>query len=214
MLRLIVILLIAALSAGCGRYAEVDEGQQASAWKSYQHAQTGLQSWDMHARAVLQLEGEIYHLGIRWQRNSSGYNLVLEAPFGQGVFRIDARPAALDPFVLRLPNGQRFMNSSTEALLDEVVGWSIPVSGLEYWVRGIPDPAGIYSHRFEDMRLKSIKQDGWNIDYLDYFENSELTPLPRRLKLERDKISLKLVIERWQAAEQNLVSDDIFPVFD
>ncbi len=172
-----------------------------------------MQSWDLHARAVLKLKAEVYNIGIRWQYDARHFMLLLEAPFGQGVIRIDS---TLDGgYHLRLPGGRIFSNDSPERLLDEVVGWSLPIGGLEYWIRGLPRPDSDYSHSVDNGgRPRSIRQDRWSIDYLDYFAMPVEAQLPRRITLQREELTLKLVIERWQQSEAGPTPPGLFPEFN
>ena len=119
--------------AACGR--PTDDPQQPTAndlWQNQQAAANRVREWNMYARAVLKLEGEAYNIGIRWQRlPDDGFMILLEAPFGQGVFRIESnRPGV---YRLLLPDGQYFENTTAEALLEDAVGWSLPISGLDFW---------------------------------------------------------------------------------
>jgi len=209
--------VLVAVSA-CSRYGNLgDDSLAQSLWTLQQASAAEVTQWNLYARAALRLEGEFYNIGIRWQRHDDGrFLMLLEAPFGQGVLRIDA----LGPgeFRLRLPDGQLFVNNTVEALMEDVVGWSLPFSGLDYWVRGLPSPDADYRHRLNSAgRAQSIRQDGWDIAYLDYFTEVDEPPLPRRLKLSNDTVSLKLVIERWQLAPSDArdASDaGLFPSFD
>ena len=159
---------------------------------------------------MVRLEGEAYNLGIRWQQKSGQFIILLQAPFGQGVIRIES--ISDDEFRLSLPDGRVLHDNSPEALLEQVIGWSIPISGLEYWIRGLPQPQSEFSHRFDGAgRTRFIKQDSWSIDYIDYFVSPDL---PRRLKLTFDQILIKIVIERWRAADIDEVPSDLFPEFN
>ncbi len=201
--------------AACARPAGVSDAAARAVWEAQQQLLRGVDRWDLHARAALRLEGEAYQVGIRWRRGPEHFTLLLEAPFGQGVIRIDALP--FGGYELGLPDGQRFAGDSPEVLLEEVTGWSLPVDGLEYWIRGLPRPDSDYRYRSDgDGRARWIRQDDWSIDYLAYFGDDVAASagLPRRIDLERDEISLRLVIERWQAAELDAPSPDLFPDFD
>jgi len=170
--------------------------------------------WDLYARAALRLQGEAYNISLQWQREADDrFEMLLEAPFGQGVLRIEA--SGPGRYRLSLPDGQVVTNSSVEALLDQVVGWSLPISGLDYWVRGLPDPRSVSSHLLDSAgRAQSIRQDGWDITYLDYFADSARPALPRRLSIANDQLTLKLVIERWQKTPAAASDADLFPSFD
>jgi len=162
---------------------------------------------------VVRRPGESYHVGLQWKQEGKGLLMLLEAPFGQGVFRIDT--VADGGYRLELPDGQVFENSSPEALLDAVFGWSMPISGMYYWIRGLPRPGSDYLDSLYDSgRTRSIHQDRWSIEYREYFEDGPDPRLPRRMDLERDDIRIKLVIERWQQAEVEQQPIDLFPEFD
>jgi outer membrane lipoprotein LolB len=210
---LAVVLL--AMSA-CSRYGQLaDETTAEGLWAEQQAVAAEVTQWNLYARGALRLEGEAYNIGIRWQRYADGrFVMLLEAPFGQGVLRISA--TGPEQYSLRLPDGQLFENSSAEALLLDVAGWSLPIDGLDYWVRGLPHPDSVHSLRLDSAgRAQSIRQDSWDIVYRDYFSKLDEPSLPRRFSLTNDKVTLKLVIERWQQAPAAAASDaDLFPVFD
>lgn len=202
--------------AGCSQFTVLSEEQRAQAqalWASQQQVMAKYNDWDMHSRAAIKLEAEAYNIGIRWQRDPDSFMMLLEAPFGQGVFRIDSKPG--EAYRLRLPDGRVFENLTAEALLEDVIGWSLPISGLDYWIRGMPRPGSAYSHRVRaDGRTRSIKQDQWKISYLDYFEQQEDRRLPRKIELVNDTITVRLIVERWQPAEQVDSRSDLFPEFN
>lgn len=213
MIRLIIIATALLAFSGCSRLGGIaDETAAQQRWQARQQALRAVERWDIHARAALRLEGEAYQIGIRWQRTEQDFTLLLEAPFGQGVIRIDAVAAN---YRLLLPDGRSFVNDSPEALLDEVLGWSLPIGGLEYWIRGLPWPGSTYAQRNDSAgRSLSIRQDRWTIRYLDYFDADGGPALPRRLNLARDQLALKLVIERWQPIASEDSPSDLFPVFN
>lgn len=214
MIRFIILAAVALATAGCSQLgSRTGDPQAEQLWGARQQAAAAVDSWDMRARAALRLKGEAYNINLSWRRAPDRFNLLLEAPFGQGVFRIAGGTDG--SYRLRLPDGQVFVNSTPEALLEDVVGWSLPIAGLEYWIRGMPQPGGDHSRRIDAQgRARSIRQDRWDISYLDYFETRPEPQLPRRIKLARDELSLKLVIERWQAADAEQAPSDLFPEFN
>ena len=213
--RRILLVAVALAISGCsGLGGLTDDSREQRLWAEQQTAAGAVREWDIYARGALRLKGGDYNVGIRWQRDIGGrFMMLLEAPFGQGVFRIDA----IEPGVyeLLLPDGQLFANSTAEALLQDVVGWSLPISGLDYWVRGLPRPDDSYSRRVDSGgRARWIYQDGWDITYLDYFDAADKPALPRRLRLKGETVTLRLVIERWQPAQLESDDADLFPSFN
>jgi len=213
--RTIFFAVVLLATAACSRNGNLgDDALSQNLWAEQQAVAAGVTQWNLYARAALQLESGFYNIGIRWQRHDNNrFTMLLDAPFGQGVLRIDA--LGPEEFRLRLPDGQLFVNNTVEALMVDVVGWSLPISGLDYWIRGLPYPGDDYRHRLNSAsRAKSIRQSGWDIAYLDYFDEVGEPPLPRKLTLASEEVTLKLVIERWQQASSDASDADLFPSFD
>jgi outer membrane lipoprotein LolB len=212
--RFLFLACTAVAIAGCSQFGGLADEQQAQElWAARQQELLDFDAWNIHARAAIRLKGEAYNIGLRWQRQAENSMILLEAPFGQGVFRIETSMGGT--YRLRLPDGRVFENSTAEALLEDMIGWSLPISGLEYWIRGIPRPDSAYSHHLDQGgRARSINQDQWAIGYLDYFVGQEDPQLPRRVKLVSETVTLKLIIERWQQPEIDERPADLFPVFN
>lgn len=207
--------MLAALTlAGCARQGGlVDEAVVERRWAAHQKAMTDYRTWDLHARAVVRHYTEVYNVGLQWKQDTGQFVMLLEAPFGQGVFRIDRDPGG--NYRLLLPDGQLFVNRTPEALLEDVFGWSLPIGGLRYWIRGLPRPGSEFRDRLNDSGLaRSIHQDSWSIEFREYFDNAGEPRLPRRLNLARDDFNIKLVIERWQQSEAVHPDADLFPEFN
>jgi len=156
---------------------------------------------------------EVYNVGLQWRQEAQQFVMLLEAPFGQGVFRINNDDQG--GYRLLLPDGQQFENRTPESLLEDVFGWSLPISGLRYWIRGLPRPGSEYRDRLNDSGLaRSIQQDRWSIEFREYFDDGSEPRLPRRINLVRDDLSIKLVIERWQQSAADHQDSGLFPEFD
>ena len=190
-----------------------DSVTAAERWDKHQLSAAARDQWDIQARAVVRLQGEAYNLGIQWREHQGERLILLQAPFGQGVIRLEAAPG--QQYRLSLPDGRVLRDHSPEALLESVIGWSIPVSGLHYWIRGIPSPGKPYSHRLNDAdNARQIKQDQWTIEYKDYFAPDQGLALPRRIELTYDQILIRMVIERWQSASFEETPETLFPEFN
>jgi outer membrane lipoprotein LolB len=192
--------------------------QSHNAWARHQTELAEIDSWEIHARSAIFVDQKVYQVGINWQRQQERFTLVIEAPFGQGVFRVESYTVGeeSEPVMLTLPDGQIYRDDSAEALLDRVFGWSIPVSGLEWWIKGLPQGEDDYSfHLRGDGRLKSLQQDGWKVNYLEYFgAQSVAQGLPKKMYLKHQELAMKLVIERWHQHESKLEAPVLFPEFD
>lgn len=214
MIRTLVFAAFALAAVGCSQLGSMSGDPRAEQlWNARQQAAAEFDNWDLRARAALRLKGEAYNINLSWKRAPDRFSILLEAPFGQGVFRITSGSDGV--YRLHLPDGQQIVNSTPEALLEDAVGWSLPIDGLEYWIRGMPQPGGNYFRRIDaEGRARTISQDRWDISYTDYFDTEPEPQLPRRIKLAREELSLKLVIEHWQPDPGEQAPSDLFPEFN
>ena len=192
-------------------------------WDLRQQQLEPINEWEIHARAAIlvkneQLEDKVYPVGINWSRQQERFSMVIEAPFGQGVIRIESNRSIDDDkqFKLTLADGKYRLGPTPEALLEDLLGWSIPVSGLKSWVKGLPEPDVDYSYElYGTGQLRSLRQDSWLINYLAYFPaDQQPQSLPRRMYLKHKSLGIKIVIERWAKLEAVIEPESIFPDFD
>ena len=137
-----------------------------------------------------------------------GDEILLLSPLGQTLAQIRLDP---DGAYLTTSEHQSYYAPDVESLTEQVLGWRLPLMGLQYWVQGINSPATSAEMDVDrDGRILAMRQDGWNIDYLDYFPMSmSSAPVnaeepfqaragqPRLLRLKRGGLQIKLVIDAW-----------------
>ena len=187
-------------------------------WAQYQLQAGRVQRWHLHGRAAIFVNDEVHNVGLNWENQEDYFIMTLEAPFGQGVIRIETSTQAVNSRVkLSLPDGRTVYGESAEATLREVTGWSIPVSGLVYWIKGLPQKNDPVSYDLNgDGRLNFLLQNGWRVNYLDYFDVADTAKgLPRKIYLKRDNLALKIVIDSWQKPEVSSGENpELFPEFN
>ena len=85
--------------------------------------------------------------------------------------------------------------------MQQQLGWSLPVSNLLWWVRGLPAPYSKSQLQLDsNSLLTELKQDQWLIEYLSYRTENGLQ-LPERIKLSGAGLNITLVIKEWQARQ-------------
>jgi len=133
---------------------------------------------------------------ISWRHEAASDELLLMNPFGQGVARI-ARSDSL--VTLTTSDKKAYQANDVETLTEQVLGWRLPFAGLSDWVRGRA-AAGTPSQSRRDglQRLSELRQSGWLIEYLEY---AGASGLPLRLRLSREDIDIRLVLDEWRAAQ-------------
>ncbi len=212
-----IFVVVALLLSACSTTSKIPVTPKTQKdWVQYQLEAGRINSWDLHGRAAIFVDDEVHNIGLNWRHNQDEFLMVLEAPFGQGVFRLESSRETDLPVKLSLPDGKAIYAETAEAALQSIVGWSIPVSGLESWIKGVPQKSTDYRHALNgDGRLKSLWQNGWRINYLEYFKfKGAEKGLPKKMYLKHGRLALKIVIEHWQKPELTTGNAELFPDFN
>ena len=152
-----------------------------------------LNTWQVQGRMAVIENNESWPASVHWGQAQDHYSVELIGPLGQG--RISVRGNAEQ--VELVTEQERLHASDADALLTEATGLHIPVSGLKYWIRGIPDPnSQARLVRDGQGRIVRIEQNGWRIDYPNRIQVQGID-LPKRIQAQQDKIQVKIAITEW-----------------
>jgi outer membrane lipoprotein LolB len=125
---------------------------------------------------------------FQWHENDDTILLTLLNPLGQTLANVKSSPSEA---VLELPNHKPQIAAHLDELMQQTLGFALPVSHLRYWLRPSPAPSSSANVSTDphNGRLVKIQQDGWTIDYLAYADahltdkNSSLSSAVKRLTL-------------------------------
>ena len=95
---------------------------------------------------------------------------------------------------------KRYHGADVEALTRQALGWELPVTRLQYWVRGEAAPGSVPQdvERDAEARISALRQDEWRIK-LERYPADQHAGLPRRVDLDRGgNQSIRLVIDAWR----------------
>lgn len=200
--HLVVIGLITLLSGCAGLIShESLQGQGDPAqWQAHKQQISALDAWQISGKVGIRAprgEGKTASgsATLFWLQRQGYYDIRLSGPLGRGAARLTGRPGDV---TLEVANQGRYQADSPEALLDEQLGWKLPVSHLVWWVRGLPAPDSKSILTLDSTsHLARMEQDGWQVEYLSYAEQNGYW-LPDRLKLHGHDLDVTLVVKDWQ----------------
>lgn len=86
-----------------------------------------------------------------------------------------------------------------EGLMQKAIGWSLPVSELSMWLKGMPaQNAGPYHAEYDEYgHLILLEQSGWVLHYCVYKRYHKDLDFPRVLTMKRPGFSVKIVTRDW-----------------
>lgn len=198
MLRQFIAIALLALLGGCTSFTsrEAIEGQgNAAQWKAHKTQISALDAWQINGKVGIRAPKDSGSGTLFWLQRQDYYDIRLSGPLGRGAARLTGRPGAI---LLEVANQGRYEAESPEALLEEQLGWRLPVSHLLWWVRGLPAPDSKSRVTLDaNSQLARLEQDGWQVEYLSYAEQNGYS-LPERIKLHGENLDVTLVIKDWQ----------------
>ena len=138
--------------------------------------------------------GRVHPPGLVAEASTPSDEILLLTPLGQTAARIyrDDKSATLD-------NGDKhYQDVDAEALMKQVLGWHLPLDGLQRWVLGLPanhTPAQI--ERDSNGHIAVMHQDGWEMRYTHYAD-SRPDSLPTRVQLIHEDLKVLLLMDEWE----------------
>ena len=198
MFRHVLVFSLIALLAGCAGLTsrEAVEGRgDRQQWQAHKARVAALDGWQINGKVGIRAPKDSGSGTLFWLQRQDYFDIRLSGPLGRGAARLTGREGNV---MLEVANQGRYEAESPEALLEEQLGWRLPVSHLLWWVRGLPAPGSKSRVTLdENSHLARLEQDGWKLEYLSYAEQKGYR-LPERIKLHGTDLDITLVIKDWQ----------------
>ncbi|MCZ6525494.1 MAG: lipoprotein insertase outer membrane protein LolB [Gammaproteobacteria bacterium] len=192
----VITICLALMITGCTTQQQVPDDIKAAKWQLHMEQVYQLNAWQLKGRIAVQMHKDGWSASLLWQQDSQGYFLRLIAPLGRGVYELTGSENKVE---LQMQEGNTLTAKDPEALLKESLGWHFPLSGLSYWVRGVPQP-GVKLESFvldRNGRIADMSQSGWQISYLQYSNITDYH-LPKKIVMHNEKLKIRLIIKDWQ----------------
>lgn len=179
--------------------AHVPESQPLNlSWPQRQPALMALTSWQFRGHVIFKMPKNKLSANIFWQQQSpQAYHVMLFGPLGFSAVELNGQA---DQVNLKDSHGRVYHSSNPESLMMEQLGWSLPVSSLYYWVRGLPAPGAITDVQYDAFhRIALLKQQGWEMHFISY-TRVQWMELPTEIIFEKESFFMRLTVEddSWQ----------------
>lgn len=157
----------------------------------------GINTFSLTGRVAVKLEQRGYSAKLSWRHAAAGDRLRLLSPVGSVIAELEADASGA---ILTTGDKKVYRSGNVQALTREVLGWDLPLEGLQHWVVGRAEPEIPVQAEERDVRgrLTRLTQNDWRISFLDYAGDSAL---PARMVLAYDHLNLRLIIDRWDLTE-------------
>ena len=164
-------------------------------WQNQRALLEETNDWQLRGRVNVRYQNESYTPRIQWQQQEDNYKIRLWGTFNAGNTVIIGEPK----FVTMEHDGEIITAKTPEELVLDNLGYELPISYLEFWVRSLPAPGSDAELIFSDHnQLSILRQDGWEVTYSDMRQFDGVI-LPRRVEITRatNDIRLRFVGLSW-----------------
>lgn len=189
---------LSVLISACGNLHQreaLDFGGDPAAWQAHRQSVQPITHWTLQGKLGLRSARESGSGTLYWRQELDTYDIRLSGPLGRGATRLSGDSGGV---LLEIAGQPPVSASSTEQLLEEQIGWRLPVEHLLWWVRGLPSPGSPSRLQLDtDSRLARLTQAGWVVEYSRYQTIGDVT-LPQRLQLSGHDVLLTLVVTQWE----------------
>ncbi len=155
---------------------------------------TSLDNWTASGKLGVKSGSRAKAVNFKWENRGNIFNIKLHGAMGFGSSSLSNQNGIVE---LKTKDGIR-RSESAESLLQNLLGWTVPVDGLRYWIKGIPSP--VSEIELQEMNpsgeLARLHQQGWQIHFQKYQQINGLT-LPRKIVAKRDQLKLTIAIKNW-----------------
>jgi len=191
--KIILILSITLSIQACSVFST---SNQAPVLNGSESAISALENWHVKGKVGVKTGNDGGSVFLQWQQNQQNFNIQLHGAFGQGALKIDGDNKAVQASSKKLGT---VMAASPEELFYQQFGWEVPVSNLQFWIKGLPANTSPVVQQHRDTasgRLTYFVQDGWTVNISSYQTvNGYL--LPKKITLEQPGIRVVLALSRW-----------------
>ena len=163
-------------------------------WQQRRLALEKVQRWKIDGAFSIRQPNNSSIANYEWQQSGKTYNIRINSSLGIYSVVIAGKPGRI---TLRRSDNKSFSARSPEQLMQQQLGWRLPLSNLFYWLRGLPAP-GKYQPRFGRYgHLVNLQQQGWHVQFSQYVTVNGVD-MPRILQLQSGNLTVRIAIKHWK----------------
>ena len=197
-LLLIVLLMLSACSEKPAITKSDIDPELEILWQKRQSELQTIKQWVLTGRIAVKTEQDAWTASIKWEQGDEQSRLRIVAPF-HGIYEIKRQGSN---FILITPEKEFLITDEPESVMQENLGWSLPITALESWIIGLPanniSIEGRSLNKF--AQLTTLRQSGWLVEMTAYKSNNKTT-LPGKLIVQNDNAKITVLANQWSGVK-------------
>lgn len=162
-------------------------------WIARQYTMQQLKQWRAEGRAAILAQNGGGQISFDWRHSGQDQVLSIKTPLGQNALQLTINQGGV---TLIDHEGQVLQGDDAESMLQQTLGWSLPLASMRAWLLGLPASAEDSYTLDAQGRPLTLESRGWSIDYKRYGEVGNYS-LPNKLELRHSQLTLRLVVDQW-----------------
>jgi outer membrane lipoprotein LolB len=157
------------------------------------------QAFDLLGRVLVTYSGGALTANLRWEHGAAEDQIWLMTPTGQTLaYIVNSGEGA----TLTRADQKQYRAASVEALTRQALGWALPLSLLQYWLKGEPAPGPVSGiERGADGPPIALTQNDWRVKFT-YHTEGDMSGKVRRLDLSDGPNEIRLVVDTWRDTKE------------
>ena len=186
------LLVLAMLVVGCAGPARQEPAPQN--WQEQLSRLSSLEHWKMQGKMAFRNADRSESASISWLQHREHTQVRLSGPLGVSATTISSDGEVIE--VKQAKETRHYSVSDTSRIYADT-GIELPLQGLPYWLKGLPDPnADVDQQEFLQGQLKQLVQSGWTISYEQY-KPFERFLLPTKINMKHADTQVRLIMRQW-----------------
>lgn len=151
-----------------------------------------VEGFSVNGRVSIRYSNGADYIRFSWQADQTAKHIQIYTPIGTAFAQIIVSSSE----AIFQQGEKKWIADDAEALMDQLVKWHFPISGLNHWILGLAEPnvAALWTRQEEGWRLQ---QSGWDIYFSDYKwlkeENMKFV-VPTHIKLSNSHLTLNMIV--------------------
>lgn len=189
-------LIFVLLSTACSIVptGEIDQSERILLYEARSGALAEVKRWALKGRLAVN-DGEDGGSGhLSWRQHGQASSMSFHGALGRGAWQLNVDENGA---VLEWADGEVHRADKVGELIQQRLGWTIPVKALAWWVRGLAAPGDWDLRQLDEHgNLEKLSQLGWNIEYGRYRDAGGVS-MPVKLTAHRQSYTVKIAIQDW-----------------
>jgi outer membrane lipoprotein LolB len=198
--HLVIIFMLITMISGCSTINQnsspvLISSNPKMSWKQHRDQLSNLNHWKLSGVIGIVSNHQGESANFQWDQSKGLFNIEISGPLGIGAIYLKGNK---NKTTLISSKGKHYTANNPEELMYTQMGWYVPITGLSFWVKGIPIPNQPAKKKLNNLGLIStLYQNGWEINYDNYILVNKKYPLPRKIIMIGNGLKIKLINKKW-----------------